>query len=59
MFVTSQLRALEDFLVFEVIWEVADLVWKVLSTSGDLSDILTQACGVDVGKPSGKACALS
>lgn len=45
MFITCQLRALEDFIVFEVVWEVADLVWKALSRSRDLPEVLHRHVG--------------
>lgn len=54
MFITCQLRALEDFLVFEVMWEVTDLVWKVLSRSGDLPDILHRHVGWMLENPVGR-----
>lgn len=58
MFITCQLGALEDSVVFEVMWEVADLVWKARSRSRVLQKV-SEARGVDAGKSSERACTLS
>lgn len=44
-FITSQLRALEDFIVFEVTWKRADLAWKTLPRSRHLPKVLRAHMG--------------